>query len=145
MEQIVRERTNHRSHRSMGLMQPDEARGKFHACKASQRNLELAQDRLKRANRDLGETAALVLASLTTATAIEAVINMAVKQIGISPEFLKTAFYLYIAVFILIFAWGAFRSGGAMRRRAGAEREIELAKKGIFEFCVDPQIPAEEE
>jgi hypothetical protein len=148
MEQIIHERTNHGSHRLIESVPSEEnqqPKGRIHACKASQRNLQLAGDRLRRANRDLGETAAFILASLTTVTAVEAVINIAVKQISISQEFLKGAFNLYIAIFILIFLWGAFRSGVAIRRRARAERDIDQAKKGMFEFCPENQWPKEDE
>ena len=148
MEQTNKERTNHGSHRSIEFLPVEEnqpSRGRIHACKASQWNFQQAGDRLKRANRDLGETAAFILASLTTVTAVEAVINIAVKQIEISQEFLKGAFNLYIAIFILIFLWGAFRSAGAIRRRARAERDIDQAKKGIFEFCSEDQWPKTDE
>ena len=139
MEGIIQERGNHGAQRFKRLEENQKSIGKCHACKASQRTLRLAGDRLKRANRDLGETAAFILASLTTVTAVEAVINMAVKQIEISQEFLKTAFHVYITIFILIFLWGAFRSGVAIHNRARAEREIDQAKKGIFEFCSEEQ------
>lgn len=121
------------------------SRGKAHACKVSQRSLLHATDRLKRANRDLGETAAFILAALTTATAIEAVINIAVTKIELSNEFMQNAFKLYIGIFVLIFLWGTFRCAGAIRRRAQAEREIDQAKKGVFEFCPGEQWPKPEE
>jgi len=60
-------------------------------------------------------------------------------------QFLKGAFNLYIAIFILIFLWSAFRSGGAIRRRARAERDMDQAKKGIFEFCSKDQWPKMDE
>ena len=145
MEGIIQERGNHGAQRFKYLEENQQSIGRIHACKASQRTLRLAGDRLKRANRDLGETAAFILASLTTVTAVEAVINIAVKQIEISQEFLKTAFNSYIAVFILILLWGAFRSGIAIRRRARAEQEIDQAKKCIFEFCHENQWPKEDD
>ena len=121
------------------------SRGKAHACKVSQRSLQHASDRLKRANRDLGETAAFILAALTTVTAIEAVINMAVEKISLPAKFLQGAFGLYIAIFVLILLWGGLRSWTAIRRRAQAERDIDQAKKGVFEFCPGEQWPKPEE
>lgn len=115
------------------------------ACRTCQRNLEQATDRLNRANRDLGETAAFVVASLTTVTAIEAVINIAVDRIKLGQEVLQVAFLVYIAVFMSIFIWGAIQSLIASHRRARAERDIDQAKRGIFEYCgVDPAPKAQE-
>ena len=111
------------------------SKGRIHACKASRRGYQQARDRLRRANRDLGETAAFIAASLTTVTAIQAVISIANDKLGLSREILQLAFNGYIAIFILILLLGAFRAGSALRRRAQAEREIDQTKKGIFEFC----------
>ena len=148
MDQTNKERTDHGSHQSIEFLhlgKNQQSIGTIHACKASQRNFQQAGDRLKRANRDLRETASFILASLTKVTAVEAVVNIVVKQIEILQEFLKGAFNLYIAIFILIFLWGALRSGGAIRRRARAERDIDQAKKGIFEFCSEDQWPKTDE
>lgn len=114
-------------------------------CRVSRRNLEQANDHLNRANRDLGETAAFIAASLTTVTAVEAVINIAVTQIHLSGGILQVAFDAYIAIFVLIFIWGAFRTQKALRRRTRAEREIDQAKRGIFEHCLDEPLPKPEE
>ena len=109
--------------------------GQIRACRISKRSFQQAQDRLKRANRDLGETAAFMVALITTVTAIEAVINIADSKIHIAPEYLKMAFDLYIALLGFILIAGALRSCGAILRRSQAEREIDQAKKGVFEFC----------
>jgi cytochrome c biogenesis protein CcdA len=114
-------------------------------CRVSRRNLEQANDRLTRANRDLGETAGFIAASLTTVTAVEAVINIAVTQIHLSVEILQVAFDTYIAIFLIIFIWGAFRAQNALHKRTRAEREIDLAKRGVFEHCPDEPLPKPEE
>ena len=62
-------------------------------------------------------------------------INIADSKIHIAPEYLKMAFDLYIALLGFILIAGALRSWGAILRRSQAEREIDQAKKGIFEFC----------
>ena len=115
------------------------------ACKASQLSLEQANDRLKRANRDLGETAAFIAASLTTVTAVEAVINIAVDKIGLSKQILQTAFDGYIAIIVLIFVWGLVRTRDALHKRARAEKEIDQAKRGIYEYCSIERLPKPEE
>jgi hypothetical protein len=130
------------------FMQPKESqppRGEVHACKASRRGYQQALDRLKRADRDLGETAAFMAASLTTVTAIQAVISIAKDELALSNTVLQLAFHGYIAVFVLILLLGVFRAQAALRRRAQAEREIDQAKKGIFEFCPMEQWPEMEE
>lgn len=119
--------------------------GKVHACKASRRGYQQASDRLRRANRDLGETAAFIAASLTTVTAIQAVISIANDKLGLSRDILQLAFNGYIGIFILILLVGAVRANNALRRRAKAEKEIDQAKKGIFEFCPTEQWPKLEE
>lgn len=119
--------------------------GKIHACKASRRGYQQASDRLRRANRDLGETAAFIAASLTTVTAIQAVISIANDKLGLSRDILQLAFNGYIGIFILILLVGAVRANNALRRRAKAEKEIDQAKKGIFEFCPTEQWPKLEE
>jgi len=122
-----------------------QSKGRLHACKASRRGYQQARDHLKRAERDLGETAAFIAASLTTATAIQAVISVAKDKLELSKEVLQLAFQGYVAVFILILLLGAFRVRSAIRRRAQAEREIDQTKKGIFEFCPMDQWPKPEE
>jgi hypothetical protein len=119
--------------------------GKVHACEASWRGYQLAQDRLKRADRDLGETAAFIAASLTTVTAIQAVISIAKDQLALSNQVLQLAFIGYIAIFILILLLGVFRSRSAMQKRARAERDIDQAKTGILRFCPMEQWPERKE
>jgi hypothetical protein len=113
----------------------------IHACKASWRGYELARDRLKRADRDLGETAAFIAASLTTVTAIQAVISIAKEQLELSNQVLQLAFNGYITIFILILLLGSFRARSAMQKRARAERDFDQAKKGILKFCPMDQWP----
>jgi len=122
-----------------------QSKGQVHACKASQRNLQQATDQLRRANRDLGETAAFIAASLTTVTAVEAVINIAVEKIGLAPKVLQAAFDVYILLLVLIFAWGALRMRGALSKRSRAEQDFDQAKKGVFEFCPVEQWPKPED
>ena len=135
------ERTNHEQVHpplkimTIGQTQPSKAEG--HACKASLRGYQQARDHLKRAERDLGETAAFIAASLTTVTAIQAVITVARDKLELSREILQLAFQGYIAVFLLILLLGTLRVGQAIRRRSLAERDIDQTRKGIFEYC-DP-------
>lgn len=119
--------------------------GKVHACRVSQRGFQEARDRLRRANRDLGETAAFIAASLTTVTAVEAVINLATGTEISSKSILRIAFDIYLVLIMLILVWGFFRARNAVRRRMQAEKEIDQAKKGIFEFCPGEQWPKPEE
>jgi len=116
-----------------------------HACKASRRAYEQACDHLKRAERDLAETAAFIAASLTTVTAIQAVISIAKDQLELSREVLQLAFQGYVVIFALIFLLGAFRIRSAIHRRTKAEKEIDQTKRGIFEFCPLEQWPKPEE
>ena len=109
--------------------------GDLHACRNSQLRFSHARDCLRRANRDLGETAAFIAASLTTVTAIQAVISIANDKLDLSKDILQIAFDGYIVILVLIFVWGAFRAHSAVRRRARAEREIDQTKNGIFNFC----------
>jgi len=144
MEQVNLVRTNHGTQKA----QPQEIylpKAKVHACKASQRGYQFALDRLKRAERDLAETAAFMVASLTTVTAIQAVVSIARDKLELSKEILQFAFQGYVVVFLLIFLFGALRIRSAIRRRSLAEREIDQTKKGIFEFCDPPQWPKPEE
>jgi len=115
--------------------------GNAHACKISKRFLQEADDQLSRANRDLGETAAFLAASLTTVTAIEAVINIATERIGIPREILQIAFKDLAVLFLGILVWGVIRAHNAIQRRARAEQDIDQAKRGIFEFCPTDQWP----
>jgi len=144
MEQVKQFRANHGAEK-VRLEEKQSPVAKIHACKASQRGYQLAYDRLKRAERDLAETAAFIAASLTTVTAIQAVISIAKDKLDLSKEVLQFAFQGYIAIFILIFLLGALRIRGAIQRRTQAEREIDQTKKGIFEFCPTDQWPKPEE
>ena len=144
MEQINQFRVNHGTQKAQ-LEENYPPKAKVHACKASQRGYQLACDRLKRAERDLAETAAFIAASLTTVTAIQAVISLARDKLELSTDVLKLAFQGYVAIFLLIFVLGALRIRGAIHRRSEAEKEIDQTKKGIFEFCEPPQWPKPEE
>ncbi len=115
------------------------------ACKVYRRSYQEAMDHLKRADRDLGETVAVIAASLTTVTAVEAVINIAHDKIQLSREFLLVTFDAYIAAFLLILLWGTLRSMKAIHRRTQAEQDVDQAKKGIFEFCPGDQWPKTED
>jgi len=119
--------------------------GKIHARRISHRNYQRAQDRLKRANRDLGETAAFMLALVTTTTAIEAVINIADGKIHLRPEYLQMTFDIYMALFITILLLGGLRCWNAIHRRSRAEKEIDQTKKWIFDHCPEDQWPKAEE
>lgn len=135
------ERTNHdeirQPVRMLTVGQHHPSKAESHACKASVRGHEQARDHLKRAERDLAETAAFIAASLTTVTAIQAVITIARDKLELSKEILQVAFQGYVAVFLLILLLGTLRATHAIRRRTRAEREIDQTRKGIFEFC-DP-------
>ena len=134
MEQINQFRANHGTQKA----QPAEnhlPKAKAHACKASQREYQLACDRLQRAERDLAETAAFIVASITTVTAIQAVISLARDKLELSTEVLGLALAIYVAIFALILLFGALRIRSAIRRRTQAERDIDQTKKGIYEFC----------
>jgi hypothetical protein len=138
MEQTQQFRGNHGNKKLPERLQQDEVSGlraNVHACRSSQWTLQHAGDRLRRANRDLGELAAFIAASLTTVTAIEAVINIAVGKVGLEPNILQLAFDLYIGFLAGIFILGALRFLIVMRRRARAEKEMDRAKRGIYEFC----------
>src|SRR5689334_9763934 len=144
MEQINQFRANHGSEKTR-LEESQPSKGKLHACKASQRGYQLACDRLKRAERDLAETAAFIAASITTVTAIQAVISLAKDKLDLSTEVLQLAFQSYVALFILILLLGALRVRSAIQRRTQAEKEIDQTKKGIFEFCPTDQWPKPED
>ena len=109
------------------------------------REYQQARDHLKRAERDLGETAAFIAACLTTVTAIQAVITVAKDKLELSKDILQLAFQGYVAIFLLILILGTLRVSNAIRRRTSAEREIDQTRKGIFEFCdPDQWLQAEE-
>jgi hypothetical protein len=144
MEQINHFRVNHGAEK-VQLEKNQPSKGKQHACKASQRGYQQACDRLKRAERDLAETAAFIAASLTTVTAIQAVISVAKEKLDLSTQVLQLAFQGYIVIFVLIFLFGALRIRTAIHRRTQAENEIDQTKKGIFEFCDTDQWPKSEE
>jgi len=144
MEQIGQFRVNHGSQKAQ-VEENHPPKAKIHACKASQRGYQLACDRLKRAERDLAETAAFMAASLTTVTAIQAVVSIARDKLELSKEILQLAFQGYVAIFLLIFLLGALRIRSAIRRRTLAEKDIDQTKKGIFEFCDSPEWPKPEE
>ena len=116
-----------------------------HACKGSKRALHEANDHFRRANRDLGELAAFILASLTTVTAMEAVINIAVSKLELKKDMIWVAFDLYIGFLVAILVLGAIRFGVVMHKRARAEKEIDQAKRAVYEFCPTEQWPKPEE
>lgn len=134
MEQIKQFRGNH-SAEKLRLDENQQTKGRIHACKASQRGYQQAYDRLKRAERDLAETAAFIAGSLTTVTAVQAVITLARKELELPMQLLQWAFQGYIVIFLLIFLLGAVRVRSAIHRRTQAEKEIDQTKKGIIEFC----------
>jgi cytochrome c biogenesis protein CcdA len=140
MEQVQQFRGNHSAEKGR-IVEDPQTKGKIHACKASQRGYQQACDRLKRAERDLAETAAFIAGSLTTVTAVQAVITLARKELELPMQFLQWAFQGYIAIFLLIFVLGAVRVSRAIRKRTQAEWEIDQTKKGIIEFCPLDQWP----
>jgi len=148
MEQTNQFRGNHQLKsqiEKLQLEQIDELRVSAHAGKASKRALQQANDHFRRANRDLGELAAFIAASLTTVTAVEAVINIAVDKIGLARELLRTAFDGYILFLVVLLLVGSVRFGWIMHRRARAEKEIDHAKQLVFKFCPPEEWPKLEE
>jgi hypothetical protein len=136
MEQTNQLRSNH-AERFTEKLRPDErmkSTANLVAYRNSKRRLEWASDQIARANRDLGEVAAFIAASLTTVTAVQAVINIAIDRIGLPKEILQIAFNAYIGILIFILLVGGLRFVGVMRRRARAEKEIDRAKQRIYEF-----------
>jgi hypothetical protein len=132
--------------RPMSFGENHRSRADSHACRAYQHVYEQARDHLRRAERDLAETAAFIAASLTTVTAIQAVITVANDKLELSKNILQMAFQGYVAIFLLIFLLGGVRVRHAMRRRARAEKEMDQAKKGMYVFCpVEPPAPDEKE
>lgn len=142
------ERTNHDSVRSpaktLTLGQNQQTKAEVHACKVSLREYQKARDHLKRAERDLGETAAFIVTSLTTVTAIQAVIAFVQDKLLLSLEVLQLAFVSYLTIFILLFVLGALRISSAIHRRAKAEKEIDQTKRAMFDFCATDQWPKPE-
>ena len=129
-------------------LNPDEQQqtvGRVHACRASQREYQQARDRLKRANRDLGETAAFIAATLTSATAIQAVITFAEAKLVLPPAVPQLAFTIYILVIIGLVVLGVFRGAHALLLRKQAERLIDRTKKGVYDFCRVEEWPKVEE
>lgn len=108
--------------------------GDRHAHRCIRYRFWKARACLHRANRDLGETAALLAASLTTITAIQAVITIAKDKLELPNKVLHIAFDGYITILALIILLGAFRVTKAIHRRAQAEAEIDQIKKEIFHF-----------
>lgn len=133
--------------RPMTFGENHRSRADGHACRAYQHVYQQAIDHMRRAERDLAETAAFMAASLTTVTAIQAVITVANDKLELSKDILQMAFQGYVAVFLLILLLGAVRVRSAMRRRTLAEKEIDQAKKGMFVFCPTepPALPDEKE
>jgi len=136
MEQTNQLRSNHAERFAEKLRSGERTKSttSLVAYRNSKRRLEWANDQIARANRDLGEMAAFLAASLTTVTAVQAVINIAIDRIGLAKEILQIAFNTYIGVLIFILLVGGLRFVGIMRRRARAEKEIDRAKQRIYEF-----------
>src|SRR5687768_2194587 len=123
--EVEMERTNHERVRPpakvLTLGQNQQTKAEIHACKASRRGYQQARDHLRRAERDLGETAAFIAASLTTVTAIQAVITVARDKLELSRDILQLAFQGYVGIFLLILLLGALRVRSAIHRRTQAE------------------------
>ena len=141
MEQTNYSRVYPAPARTPAVDENHQSRAGIHACKASQHAFQQACDHLKRAERDLAETAAFIVTSLTTVTAIQAVITIAKGDLELSTEVLQLAFLGYTVIFVLIFGLGGLRIRNAIRRRTKAEREIDQAKRAIFEHCPPDQWP----
>ncbi|HSJ86221.1 MAG TPA: hypothetical protein VK909_03355 [Anaerolineales bacterium] len=136
MEQTNQLRSNHgerfvEKRRSDERMKPP---ANLVAYRNSKRRLEWASDQIARANRDLGEMAAFIAASLTTVTAVQAVINIAIDRLGLAKEILQIAFNTYLGILIFILVVGSLRFIRIMYRRTRAETEIDRAKQRIYEF-----------
>ncbi len=142
MQQTAQFKDNHRAKqfsKDARIQEVQDPLARTRACKAYQIDLQEASDHLHRANRDLGELAAFIAASLTTVTAVEAVINIAVDKIGFPKETLHVAFDLYIGFLAAILILGLLRFGIVMHRRSRAEKELDHAKKGVYTFCPTEQ------
>jgi hypothetical protein len=146
--EVEMERTNHERVRPLAkvlaLGQNQQTKAEIHACKASRHAFQQACDHLKRAERDLGETAAFIITSLTTVTAVQAVITFVQEKLELSTEVLRLAFLSYTAIFIMIFVLGTLRISNAIRKRTRAEKEIDQTKRAIFEFCPPDHWPKPE-
>jgi len=118
-----------------------QSKADMRACKVSRHAFQQACEQLKRAERDLAETAAFMVTSLTTVTAIQAVIAIAKTDLQLSTEVLRLTFLGYTVIFSLIFILGALRIRAAIRRRTKAEREIDQTKRAVFEYCSPDQWP----
>ncbi len=148
MEQTTLLRSNHGIRQISEQVPAQEVQGlraSAHACKASQRGFQQANDRLKRANRDIGEAAAFLAASLTTITAVEAVINLASGTLHLKENILQVAFDVYIVFLIAILVLGVLRFAVVLNRRAQAEKEVDEAKQAVYRFCEVEQWPKAEE
>lgn len=148
MEQTNQFQNNHRAKQLMPQFHLDQSldsKGNQFACRDYHRSLEEASDHLRRANRDLGEVAAFIAASLTTVTAVEAVINIADGKIGFPASILQIAFAGYIALLAGIFIVGGLRFAYVMYKRTEAEKEMDNAKQGIYRFCQIDDWPKPEE
>jgi hypothetical protein len=141
MEQTNYSRVYPAPAKNSALEENHQSRAGIHACKASQHAFQQACDHLKRAERDLAETATFIVTSLTTVTAIQAVITIAKDDLELSTEVLKLAFLGYTVIFTLIFLLGGARIHAAIRKRTKAEREIDQTKRAIFERCPPDQWP----
>ena len=126
-------------------LQHNESKAKLHACKASQRGHQQALDRLRRAKRDLRETAIFLVASITTVIAIQAVISIAREKVVLIDENFGWTLQVFIALLFLILLLGGWRIGSVLRKRTQAERDVDQARKGIFEFCPRDEWPLPEE
>ena len=136
MEQTNQLRSNH-GERFVEKLRSDERMkppANLVAYRNSKRRLEWASDQIARANRDLGEMAAFIAASLTTVTAVQAVINIAIDRLGLAKEILQIAFNTYLGILIFILVVGSLRFIRIMYRRTRAETEIDRAKQRIYEF-----------
>jgi len=136
MEQTNQLRSNHAERFAEKLRSDERTKSTANlvAYRNSKRRLEWASDQIARANRDLGEMAAFIAASLTTVTAVQAVINIAIDRLGLAKEILQIAFNAYIGILIFILLIGSLRFVRIMYRRTRAEKEIDRAKQRIFEF-----------
>jgi hypothetical protein len=138
MEQTNQFRGNHQlksTEEEIQLEEIEQLRVGAHAGKGAKRALQQANDRFRRANRDLGELAAFIAATLTTVTAVEAVINIAIDKIELPRELLRTAFDGYILFLAVLLLVGGVRFGWIMHKRARAEKEVDHAKQLVYKFC----------
>jgi hypothetical protein len=143
MEQVNYLRANHETQKAAEQeLHPPKAR--VHACRSSRHAFQQACDHLKRAERDLAETAAFIVASLTTVAAVQAVVAFVQEKLGLSTGVLLLVFLSFLGIFIFVFMLGVLRISSAIRRRTKAEREIDQTKRAIFEFCQEDEWPKPE-